>query len=63
MKRTAILLMVALMIAVSSSNAFANNLVWKGPGTKRLVALTFDDGPKPEYSLMEKEISLANKEI
>ena len=29
----------------------ATNSIWQGDGSRKVVALTFDDGPKPEYSL------------
>jgi peptidoglycan/xylan/chitin deacetylase (PgdA/CDA1 family) len=36
---------------MQTANAFVlPNLIWKGPTNRPVVALTFDDGPKPEYS-------------
>lgn len=42
---------VFVFLLLQYVNAFVMpTLVWKGPSDKKMIALTFDDGPKPEYS-------------
>ena len=40
-----------LSFLIINSVSAATNAIWQGSPDRKVVALTFDDGPKPEYSL------------
>ena len=52
------LLFFAVLFAVPASTS-DRNIIWKGSSSVPYVALTFDDGPKPEFS--EKILDILSK--
>ena len=58
-KRTVCLIAAAVIWAVVTRGSGVAKIIWKGPEAMNYIALTFDDGPKPEFS--EKLLGVLSK--